>query len=239
MIGPLVSITLALVNTSAIPEIHSLGSCKVPDEIKLANDLQALRKYDIETLRKYAVQNCESEFVSYWPRHLSNETVVSLVESAPPTELMGEAIRWQSGGLHLRDFKGGIELHEATVSLTEMHPDQSGYEFIRIHQSATPQQGKWHVDPGCPRRARWMFVLERRNIGANIDFVHPTSITETIVALNNYTPDNELITSLDSVLDVLGCTHPLHVGDVLRFRGAVYHRTQNNDGYRLSVQIAA
>ena len=123
----------------------------------------------------------------------------------------------------------------------------SGFEYIEIKKSEFVSDGVWHVDPGfCPRMGRIMLILQKTgHDGGNFDFVAPKTIEAVAADLaqgehaakENSCTEDVAASSLQQVLTALQCTQRLDPGDVLRFGGNTYHRTQNNREGRISIQV--
>ena len=72
---------------------------------------------------------------------------------------------------------------------------------------------------------------------ANIDFVLPELLRELDRKLPQECAASSTPMALDDLLHKLACTPALDEGDVLYFGGNVYHRTQDNAGERISIQV--
>lgn len=256
---------LASVNYSVLypegggPQI--LGSCADPDETRIAQMLASINKVDenmLETSLSFTGDPCDglyntttsgrSKYAKLFKKRLPEQMRKSMLNRAPPMEQIGEAIRKQSDGVSLNQIKSmnmdyADTIHSIARELSNIGPLHalSGFEFIHVARGDEKKRGIWHADPGpCPRIGRIVSVLEKDDVKyGNIDIVLPELIEKVYILLKG-TPASCSVQprKLKNLLTRMACNVELDAGDVFYFAGNVYHRTSDNAGARISIQVS-
>lgn len=172
-----------------------LGTCEAVEEMEVAASLDLLLSADDATLtaaESMSGDPCDDDqSLRVHRKRLSEATLRELLDRAPLTDRVGEAIRSQSAGQSHAEMTSISRSFVATmmelaqqVSNLSYAPRLSGYEYIRVQGpkrgaglfGVVPRlseygwvrrrlgrnRGVWHVDPGlCPRRGRLVTVLRK------------------------------------------------------------------------------
>lgn len=246
--------------TGGGPQI--LGSCQDPEEIRISElytKLQYIEENTFTTFLSIVGDSCmklfndttsvHSKYAKIARKQIPDDIIDSILSRAPPMEKIGETIRKQSDGIPL-DMMRSINMEyydliysvaHSKFSLLDSSSLLSGFEFIHVIKGRAPRKGVWHADPGtCPRLGRLVSVLKKENFKyGNIDIVLP----EFLEKVHKYAKNNEYNClseprDLNEILTQMACNVRLEIGDVFYFGGNVYHRTSDNIGERISIQVS-